>query len=257
ITTEYFDFLKKTLNLEVTNKKQSNKMKCKISKMLFVALALGLSVSGVSYAQQGKDLDYIIQNSNVRELESMSKQFRAEREANYKKAVEKAKQLGKPIFGYNEEEGYVYSLEKITEDGGLVYYRTFSNNKVFNNVTTASSLATVKAKYLHELGIEGQGMKIGIWDGVIPVATHVSFLGRVITKDNGQEVTPAAGRGVSHATHVAGTLAANNNIPDIKGFMPEADIWANNWEFDVSEMSTQAAQGLLVSNHSYGLNAIE
>jgi len=232
-------------------------MKCKISKMLFVALALGLSVSGVSYAQQGKDLDYIIQNSNVRELESMSKQFRAEREANYKKAVEKAKQLGKPIFGYNEEEGYGYSLEKITENGGLVYYRTFSNNKVFNNVATASSLATVKAKYLHELGIEGQGMKIGIWDGGIPVATHVSFLGRVITKDNGQEVTPAAGEGVSHATHVAGTLAANNNIPDIKGFMPEADIWANNWRFDVSEMPTQAAQGLLVSNHSYGLNAIE
>src|SRR5690606_2891326 len=134
---------------------------------------------------------------------------------------------------------------------------TFNNNKVLNNVTTASSLATVKAKYLHELGIQGQGMKIGIWDGGIPVATHVSFLGRVITKDDGQEVTPTAGQGVSHATHVAGTLAANNNIPDIKGFMPEADIWANNWRFDVSEMPTQATQGLLVSNHSYGLDAIE
>lgn len=224
-------------------------MKCKISKMLFAALALGLTVPGVSYAQEGKDLDYIVQNSNVRELEILSQRFMTEREANYEKAVKRAIELNMPISGYNEEEGYVFSLEKITEDGGLVYYRTF------NNVSSGSSLTTVRAHYLHELGIEGQGMKIGIWDGGIPVAAHVSFLGRVVTKDNGAEVTQSPGTGVSHATHVAGTLAANENIPDIKGFMPQAEIWANNWQGDVSEMATQASQGLLVSNHSYGLDA--
>lgn len=231
-------------------------MKCKISKMLFVALTLGLSIPGVSYAQKGKDLDYIIQNSNIRGLESLSKEFKAEQEANYKKAVERAKELGKPIFGYNEELGYAYSLEKITEDGGLVYYRTYSNNKVFNNVPTGSSLATVRAKYLHELGVRGQDMMIGIWDGGVPVASHVSLLGRVVVKDNGQEVT-APGEGVSHSTHVSGTLAASDVIPDIMGFMPEADVWASNWNADTSEMSMAASQGLLVSNHSYGIDAIE
>ncbi len=224
-------------------------MKRKISKMLFAALALGLSVHGVSNAQTGKNLDYIIQNSNIAELEALSQKFEARHNENYPKAVERANQLGMPISGYDEEGGYVYSLDRITEDGGLVYYRTF------NNVTSGSSLTTVKAHYLHELGIEGQDMMIGIWDGGIPMSTHVSFWGRVVTKDNGIEVTADAGEGISHATHVAGTLAANDNVPDIKGFMPEADIWANNWFNDESEMASQAVQGLLVSNHSYGLNA--
>ena len=234
-------------------------MKCKISKMLFAALTLGLSVSGVSYAQEGKDLDYIIQNTNIRGLETLSKQYRTEQEANYKKAVERAKELGKPLGGYNEKEGYVYSLEGITEDGGLIYYRTYSSNKAFNNVQTGSSLTTVRAKYLHDLDILGQNMKIGIWDGGIPVQTHVSFLGRVTVKDDGQEVVSPdeAGTGIAHATHVTGTLAASDVVPDIMGFMPEASVWASNWRYDNTEMATAASQGLLVSNHSYGLNGID
>src|SRR5690606_1240140 len=249
ITTEYFDFLKKTLNLEVTNKKQSNKMKCKISKMLFVALALGLSVSGVSYAQQGKDLDYIIQNSNVRELESMSKQFRAEREANYTKAIERAKQIGKPISGYNEEDGCSFRLKGVTEEGELIYLRTF------NNVATGSSLATVRAKYMHEIGVLGQGMNVGLWEFSIPLQTHFSFGGRIVIKDGGTQSSDASEFG--HATHVAGTLAANDMIPNIKGFMPQASqIWANAKVYqDVVYMPSEAAQGLLMSNHSYGLYA--
>lgn len=226
-------------------------MKCKISKMLFVALALGLSVSGVSYAQQGKDLDYIIQNSNVRELESMSKQFRAEQEANYKKAVERAEQLGEPIFGYNEEGEFSYQLRSITNEGDLIYQRTF------NNVASGSSLATVRAKYMHEIGVLGQGMNVGLWEGSIPLQSHFSFGGRVQIKDGGTQSSNT--NHLAHATHVAGTLAANDMIPNIKGFMPEATaIWANSkWNQDIVYMTSQAAQGLLVSNHSYGLDAAQ
>lgn len=224
-------------------------MKCKISKMLFAALALGLTVPGVSYAQQGKDLDYIIQNSNVGELEAMSKRFENKQAENYKLAVEKAEQLGMPISGFNEEDGYAYQLRRITDGGELIYQRTF------NNVASGSSINTVRAKYMHEIGIEGQGMNVGIWEGSIPMQSHFSFGGRISIKDGGSQSSNI--NLLSHATHVAGTMAANDLLPNIKGFMPQAaSIWSNSkWNQDIVYMPSQAAQGLLMSNHSYGLDA--
>ena|SRR5690606_21787990 len=224
-------------------------MKCKISKMLFAALALGLTVPGVSYAQEGKDLDYIIQNSNVQELNSLAKDFEQRYSENYKRAVEKAEQLGMPISGYNEEKGYAYQLRRITDNDELIYQRTY------NNVATGSSITTVRANYMHEIGVEGQGMNIGIWEGSIPMQSHFSFGGRITIKDGGSQSSNV--NHLSHATHVAGTLAANDILPNIKGFMPQAaSIWANSkWNQDIGYMPSQAAQGLLVSNHSYGLDA--
>lgn len=224
-------------------------MKRKISKMLFAALALGLSVHGVSNAQSGKNLDYIIQNSNIAELETLSQKFEARHNENYPKAVERAKQLGMPVSGYDEEGGFSFQLRSMTDDGDLIYQRTF------NNVSNGSSLETVKADFMHEQGYEGQGVNVGIWEGSIPMQSHFSFGGRVVIKDGGGQSSNTDE--FEHATHVAGTLAANDMIPDIKGFMPQANqIWANSkWGQDIVYMPSEAAQGLLMSNHSYGLNA--
>lgn len=224
-------------------------MKRKISKMLFAALALGLSVHGVSNAQTGKNLDYIIQNSNIAELEALSQKFEARHNENYPKAVERAKQLGMPISGYDEDGGFSFQLRSMTDNGNLIYQRTF------NNVSNGSSLTTASANIMHENGYEGQGLNVGIWEGSIPMQSHFSFGGRVVIKDGGGQSSDI--EVFSHATHVAGTLAANDMIPNIKGFMPQANqIWANSkWNQDVSYMPSQAAQGLLMSNHSYGLNA--
>ena len=110
-----------------------------------------------------------------------------------------------------------------------------------------SSLQTANAKPLQVLGLTGQGINVGVWDGGIALPTHISLSGRVQKKENAS--TDA------HATHVTGTIAANASLTEAKGFATEATIWAYDYNTDVSEMTAAAKLGLLVSNHSYGLDA--
>ncbi|MFX9740601.1 hypothetical protein ABTP03_19585, partial [Acinetobacter baumannii] len=62
------------------------------------------------------------------------------------------------------------------------------------------------------------------------------------------------GTGLNHATHVTGTLIASGVNPIAKGMaygIP--NIIAYEYQNDFSEMTAEAANGLLLSNHSYGL----
>ena len=73
-------------------------------------------------------------------------------------------------------------------------------------------------------------------------------------KDGSTGDITSNGEGIMHASHVAGTMIANDAIPDIEGMAPQASLWDNNWANDSNEMTSQAGQGLLVSNHSYGID---
>jgi subtilisin family serine protease len=55
-----------------------------------------------------------------------------------------------------------------------------------------------------------------------------------------------------HATHVGGTLIAGGINGNVRGMAYQANLLANDWNNDESEMTLRAGQGLLVSNHSYG-----
>ena len=88
--------------------------------------------------------------------------------------------------------------------------------------------------------------KAGIWDGGGVRATHQELVGRVTQRD-------AATTSDNHATHVAGTMIASGEQPTAKGMAYAAKLDAYDWNSDESEMAAAAAQGLLMSNHSYGL----
>src|SRR5699024_9895165 len=100
--------------------------------------------------------------------------------------------------------------------------------------------------------LEGEGMKIGIWDAGGVRTTHELLSGKTTQVDEGNGDSP------DHATHVAG-IAAGKQLDggfgaNARGMAYKADIDAYDWFADLSEMSAAASEGLLVSNHSYGLD---
>jgi hypothetical protein len=55
-----------------------------------------------------------------------------------------------------------------------------------------------------------------------------------------------------HAAHVTGTIMAAGVVPNAKGMAPQANVEGYKWNNDTGEATAAAAEGMLVSNHSYG-----
>lgn len=193
-------------------------------------------------AQASLAQDKVKENTNTRELTKMELEFRASEELNQLKVKQYAEKNGLLITHYLPD-GRIIKMVDIDETGIPIYQQTenakasatISTNKVYPSETVAS-------KY----NLAGRGFSVGEWDGGIIRLTHREFEGRAVQSDNGTVAMS------EHATHVAGTLIAGGITPTAKGMAYQAKLLANDWDNDDSEMSSLSAQGLLVSNHSYG-----
>lgn len=136
-------------------------------------------------------------------------------------------------------DGRIIELQKI-ENGIPKYYET-------NNLNSANTISTDKVwpGGTSGLFLSGKDVVLGIWDGGGTRTTHRELIGRAVQKDNPEEIT-------DHATHVAGTMIAKGLNPSAQGMANQARLNAYDWNDDLAEMSSEAALGLLVSNHSYG-----
>ena len=178
-------------------------------------------------------------------LLNSAKYFEIKSRANYTVAILKAKENGWPIR-YKSKNNASVNLVGVDAFGQPKYLTTFADpiqsitintNKVWPggglgfNLTGASDIMT---------------NKLNIWDEGVPRPTHVEFGGKVVEKDN-------ATKTVDHSTHVAGIMFSKGTNPLAKGMaygIKGASSY--DWFDDESEMATAAANGLLVSNHSYG-----
>ncbi len=96
------------------------------------------------------------------------------------------------------------------------------------------------------LQLYGEGISIGVWDGGLVRSTHSEF-GTRINNISGSDIS-------NHATHVTGTIAAKGINNEAKGMAPLSRIRSYYaFENDLGPMATEAANGLILSNHSYGL----
>lgn len=109
--------------------------------------------------------------------------------------------------------------------------KTISTNKVWAGGTSGLSL-------------NGNGITLGIWDGGKVRTSHQEFGARVTQMDAATSLS-------SHATHVAGTMMASGISSEARGMAGSSLLHSYDWNFDVPEMSIAAANGLLISNHSY------
>ncbi|GEP50703.1 hypothetical protein FNO01nite_13750 [Flavobacterium noncentrifugens] len=199
-------------------------------------LLLFLSISG--YAQTEADRKKIIAATNVEELSKMAVYYEALFKTQKAEAFLVAKQKGWKTSTLSKT-GKMTELIRI-ENGFPVYYTT----------DNAGAAVTTRANKLNSggslgLSLDGQNMQIGIWDGGRVRETHALLSGRVTISDSAADFA-------AHATHVAGTMIGGTASLGAKGMASQATLLGYDWNNDVSEVSRAAAQGLLLSNHSYG-----
>ena len=163
--------------------------------------------------------------------------------AKYENDFIKATQLLKPPF---------LSTKKIEENGRLIEFDGFGDNGFPEFKTTCSNIglaATVNTNQVWPSGVLGLNLngigynKLGMWDGGKIRITHQEFLGKVTNMDSSTSFS-------AHSNNVAGLLIAAGIVPSAKGMAYQSNLKAWNFTNDRAEMAL-AANGLLVSNHSY------
>jgi hypothetical protein len=179
------------------------------------------------------------------ELKALSATLKERDAADRARAREFARSLGIPMRR-ELPNGRILELQRIAPGIGPVFYIT-------NNVDAADTVSTDEVWPGGSAGLllDGSGMTVGEWDGGAVFATHTDLIGRVTQVDGVTNVS-------AHSTHVAGTLigaGAHPFYPQARGMAYAANLNAYDWNSDTAEMALAASNGLLVSNHSYGIAA--
>jgi hypothetical protein len=144
-----------------------------------------------------------------------------------------------PVW-YEYPDGSIIELQKF--EYGLPVYDATNN---FNAARTVSS-NLVWQSGLMGFDLSGAGQILGLWEaGGYPLNNHQELTGRMVQMDAGSSVS-------QHATHVAGTMIASGVNNTAIGMSNGGTINYYNSSNDLSEVATAAANGLKVTNHSYG-----
>ncbi len=198
----------------------------------------------VTYTSQGQSkqqIEKITNQYNFAAIDQLSRQFQKEYQAKSSRlSLYKASNMwlaSKKIANGNSLE-----LQDIGPDGTPLYYTIFNDN-----VSHASRANALYTNGSLNLGVNGQGMRVGVWDAGIALTNHQEFDNRVTVWDQTEKVG-------SHATMVMGTLLASGVKRRATGVAYEATAISSDWSKDRKEVLDAAADGLLLSNHSYGIN---
>jgi len=199
--------------------------------------------SSFLFAQTSSERQQISDSYDLDKLAQLEAQFLAASTAEKQKAMDLAE-----VNGWEEIIQY--------PNGGLAYLvGVYDNGKPKYYVThNREGAITTRANKVHTgggagLDLNGENMIVGIWEVGDVRLTHPLLENRVTQMD--------APLGISdHATHVSGTIlgSATPNGGGTKGMAAQATAHSYTASGDTSEMAGAAANGLLVSNHSYGAN---
>lgn len=199
-------------------------------------------VCSYSFGQSKEDIKKIISNYDLDKLKEKELNYKKKSQDEKQKANAVALQRNWPIRTENPD-GSISELMRISPEGFPIYYST-------DNVAAARATRVNHLNSSGSLGLNlnGQGMTARVWDGGNTRTTHNAFGGRVQVGDDFSN--PATSQ---HATHVTGTIVASANPASVKGMAYEANARTFNWTNDESEAISEAMDGMLISNHSYGV----
>ena len=190
-------------------------------------LLVFLFVTYIQFGQTKTNVDKLLEFAKVKSKESVLLK---------NAAIELARKKGL-VTRNVDENGNIIELMSLKR-GIPQYYLT-------ENLGAAATTRADKL-WISPYNITGTGYhQLGEWDGGAVKVTHQELTGRVTQMDGAATIS-------DHSTHVAGTLIASGVDPNAKGMANTATLKAWEWTDDESEMATAAANGLEISNHSYG-----
>jgi len=200
------------------------------------ALLLPLMVSGQTEGQ------ITTVPRNVPALRGLAERANLRYQANDARAEAYAQATGEPRISVTED-GQVTHLIGITADGEFIYYQT-DNDDAAASTNTDDVYPGGPAGYT----LTGSGQVVGEWDGGRTRLSHQEFGTRAIQIDSATTTMSLS----NHATHVAGTMVASGVQSAAKGMAYQATLHTHAWDNDDNEMAAAAANGMLMSQHSYG-----
>ena len=211
-----------------------------------VTALLTLSMS-IVLAQTPNQRQKITKDYNFNELQKLETRFKKASSKEKENALRLAK-VNDWSDSYMDENGSYNQLIGVSLEGKPLYYQTHSN--------VAAAVST-RTNWMHNggglgLNIEGQGMTAYVWDGGLARPTHQEYDGPGGNDrySVGDTSTPLN----FHGAHVTGTIIASGVVGSAKGMAPQASAVGHDWFDDVAEAAA-AADGMLLSNHSYGFRA--
>ncbi|MGC1514291.1 MAG: S8 family serine peptidase [Maribacter sp.] len=139
--------------------------------------------------------------------------------------------------------GKKIELQDVGVDGSPLYYETYADEA---GVTSRAN--TLNTNGALGLQLDGEGMQVGVWDSGVALENHVEYASRITVGDAGTEID-------AHATRVTGSIISTGFKKDAKGVANKATVLTHDWKRDKIEVAEAAANGLLLSNHSYGIQA--
>ena len=190
-------------------------------------------------SQSSNAKEHIRSSYNQGKLSAFISEMEAEHQAKLQNIGQLIKSKG--LTASEKSDGSEIALKDIGTDGTPLYYTTL------NDPTSQTSRAhTLYDKGLLNLGLTGTNMEVGVWDSGVALSSHQEFDSRAKNADNGDEVS-------LHATLVTGNLISAGVEPNAKGVAYGAQALTHDWSRDKIEVAEAAANGLLLSNHSYGI----
>jgi len=221
-------------------------MKNFVSKSKIVLSVLLLSCTLV-FSQTKEEQELITSRYDLQKLNQLESSFSSQELQQKQTAIQFAQQKGIQTR-ITLEDGGIAELQRVDPDGSLIYYRTL-------NVAAALSTRTNHLNSGGSLGLNlmGQNMRAYVWDGGHARASHQEYDGAGGT--NRYSVADGSTSLNFHAAHVTGTIMASGVVASAKGMAPHALVSGYDWNSDLSEATSAAGNGMLISNHSYGFRS--
>jgi len=185
----------------------------------------------------------LLEQYDIAKIKTLQVQFAKKAKTEKEKAILAARANQWEIFKYNAD-GSFDELIGLHPDGSPKYFS-------INNINAAKSTRTNHLNSGGSLGLNlnGQNMIGGVWDGGPVRISHQEFGGRVQIGD-GETVLNSNS---FHGTHVTGTITATGVQANAKGMANLATVKTFDWSNDEAEVLAEIQNGLLLSNHSYGV----